>query len=219
MSLKKFPDFDYEKELWQKGYKNIAGVDEVGRGSFAGPIVAAAVIWDKETALDQNPKIKDNIEQINDSKLLKPRQREKLAGFIKKYAKDWEVAEVPVAVINRLKMGKASQMVFRKAVGGLKFRPDFLLADAFFVRYLKGLRKAKQKPIIGGDRKSISIAAASILAKVYRDKLMQKLARRHPEYGWGRNKGYGTAEHQKAIREHGLTRLHRKDFVKGVISV
>ena len=127
----------------------------------------------------------------------------------------WGVGEVGVGVINKVGIGRATQMAMRKALR--RFAPQgkvFLLVDAFHIKYLRGIGLKNQKAIIHGDQKSISIAAASILAKVYRDNLMRKLAKIHPQYGWGRNKGYGTKEHQKAIIKYGLTRLHRKKFVE-----
>jgi ribonuclease HII len=128
-----------------------------------------------------------------------------------------------VAQINNLGIKKASEIAFRRAIAnckqslpqGGKLKIDYLLIDAFYIPYVKGLRRKNQKAIIKGDTKSISIAAASIIAKVYRDKLMQKLGK-HPKYkkyGWGRNKGYGTLEHRSAIKKYGITRQHRKQFV------
>lgn len=220
------PSFSEEKRLWKKGFTLVAGIDEVGRGSFAGPVVAGAVVFPKLTK-----KKAYQIEQlgINDSKVLRSRQRERLTQEIKKQALAWDVTEIGVATINKVGIGKATQKGMRKTVLDLerkleKASLDFVLIDAFYVNYLKGLpvgRKAKsgarngrQKAIVSGDAKSISIAAASILAKVYRDRLMRRLGRKYPAYGWGKNKGYGTKLHQKAIKRYGLTRYHRKQFVK-----
>lgn len=115
-------------------------------------------------------------------------------------------------------IGRATQMAMRQAITGLWPKPDFLLIDAFYIPYVKSLRRKNQKAIIHGDQKVFSIAAASIIAKVYRDKLMRKLAGRYKVYGWDRNKGYGTCEHREAIKKYGLTRFHRKVFCKGCIN-
>lgn len=189
----------------------MAGVDEVGRGAFAGPVVAAAVVWGKNQKIILPASVK-----IDDSKKLKPRQRERAGAWIRENASGWGIGEVGPAVINRAGLGLATKMAFRQAVADLKTRlpaVDFLLIDAFFIPYVKSLRHKRQKAIVNGDEKVVSIAAASILAKVHRDSLMRKLARKHTAYGWGRNKGYGTAQHQRAIRRHGVTRLHRKAHV------
>jgi len=221
----KFPDFRFERKLWRKGYKIIAGVDEVGRGCFAGPVVAGCVIF------SPNSKFKiHNLEvRIDDSKRMTARQREKAEKWIKENALSWGIGEVPTTLINRSGMGKATKAAFRKAIksANLKLKMnkslrdknlklDFLLADAFFISYVPGLpRRRRQLAIIDGDQKSFSIAAASIIAKVYRDKLMLCLSKKSKfkKYGWGRNKGYGTKEHQKAIKKYGITRYHRKQFV------
>jgi ribonuclease HII len=208
------PNFSYEKKLWRRGFRFVAGADEVGRGAFAGPIVAAAVVF----PYDLQFPISDSGIKIDDSKKLKAREREKGAEWIKKNALGWGIGEVSAAMINRLGIGKATKIAFRKAITDVTRRlsssVDFLLVDAFYVPYTKGLRRKNQKAIVHGDTKSASIAAASIIAKVYRDKLMRKLARKHRVYGWGRNKGYGTREHQEAIKKYGVTRLHRKQFIR-----
>ncbi len=194
------PTLDFEKPLWNDGFYYVCGIDEVGRGSFAGPVVVGAVIFPKDINL---------IEGVKDSKLLKPRNREKLAEEIKKHALSYAVAEISVSVINKVGIGKATQIGFRKVIKLLDKTPDFVLMDAFYIKHYK---RKRQKAIIKGDQKSFSIAAASIIAKVYRDKLMKKLHKNYPEYKWSKNKGYGTKDHQEAIKNHGLTRLHRKSF-------
>ncbi len=204
------PNFSFEKQLWQKGFKLIAGIDEVGRGAFAGPVVVGAVIFPREIV---------QIDGINDSKLLKPRFREQLTIQIKKKALTWDVTEVGVRVINRIGIGKATEKAMRKTIRDLAkkgFLPNFVLIDYYYIPYLHGVGKARQKGIRHGDQRSFSIAAASILAKVHRDKIMRSLARRskYKLYGWGKNKGYGTKLHRKAILRCGLTRFHRKRFVE-----
>ncbi|MBI2040319.1 ribonuclease HII [Candidatus Microgenomates bacterium] len=194
------PTLDIEKTLWNSGYTYICGLDEVGRGSFAGPVCAGAVIFPK------NCKLMDG---VLDSKLLKPRQREQLAKDIKNKALAWSVAEVGVAKINKIGIGKTTQMAFRKAVKLLEKNPDYILIDAF---YIKHLNRKKQKAVKDGDKICASIAAASIIAKVHRDKLMKKLNRKYPHYGFGKHKGYGTKRHQEAIKKYGLSRIHRTSF-------
>jgi ribonuclease HII len=191
---------DIEKSLWQKGYKSICGIDEVGRGCFAGPVVAGAVIFSSDCVFPKG---------IADSKLLKPVQREVLSELIKGSAYAWAVGEISVQDINKFGIGKATQMAFRKAVKSLSENPDFLLIDAF---YIKQLNRKKQMAVPGGDKLSVSIAAASIIAKVYRDNLMKALHEKYPDYGFAKHKGYGTKFHQDAIRKYGLTKLHRTSF-------
>ena len=212
----KLPDFSFEKGLYKKGYRFIAGVDEVGRGCFAGPIVTGCVIFPLDLI------IPDSI-VINDSKKMRPKWREKSAVWIKENALSWGVGEVSAQKINKVGMGKAAKIAFRKAISNARKRfgkpIDYLLIDAFFIPYVPGLpakRQRRQLAIINGDEKSVSIAGASIIAKVYRDNLMLRLSKRpkYRKYGWGRNKGYGTREHQSAIRKYGTTRQHRKVFVE-----
>lgn len=223
------PDFLFEKRLWKKGYKFVAGVDEVGKGCFAGPLVTGCVVF----PLNSSFLIPNSI-IINDSKQMRPRQREKADKWIRESSLAWGIGEVSAQKINSVGMGKAAKIAFRKAISNAWKRLgkpiDFLLADAFFISYVPGLparrrknrkgryyKKAngRQLAIVNGDEKSVSVAAASIIAKVYRDKLMLKLSKRpkYRKYGWGRNKGYGTREHQAAIKKYGITRQHRKVFV------
>lgn len=194
------PSFDEEKILWQQGIRHIVGVDEVGRGCFAGPVVAAAVIL---------PSDFDATDEINDSKLLSPKKREKLAPIIKKYSVCYSIAEISIEIINEVGIGKATQRAFYQAVNTLTVKPQYVFIDAF---YIDNLDRKNQKPIVHGDRKSISIAAASIIAKVYRDELMQKLNAKYPQYDFHQNKGYGTKKHREAIKKFGLCDLHRKSF-------
>lgn len=189
-----------EKKLWKLGYVMVCGLDEVGRGSFAGPVCVGAVVFPKNSKL---------LNGVMDSKLLRPRQRERLAEEIKKCALAWSVAEVNVATINKVGIGKATQMAFRKSIKLLSRKPDFILIDAF---YIKHLNRKRQEAVKDGDRICTSIAAASIIAKVHRDKLMKKLHFKYPKYGFGKHKGYGTKKHQEAIKKYGLSRIHRRSF-------
>lgn len=194
------PTLNIEKKLWNSGYFYVCGLDEAGRGAFAGPVVVGAVVFPKNIILPIG---------IADSKLLKPRQREKLSEEIKKVAVAWSVAEIGVRYINKLGIGKATQMAFRKALRLLSAQADFVLIDAF---YIKHLNRKRQRPIKDGDKICASISAASIIAKVYRDKLMKKLHIKYPQYSFARHKGYGTKLHQQAINKYGLSRVHRKSF-------
>lgn len=194
------PTLDIEKKLWNLGYSLVCGIDEVGRGCFAGPVCVGAVIFPKEYLL---------IDGLADSKLLKPRQREKLAEQIKKSAISWSVSEVSVSIINKVGIGKATQMAFRKAIKLLSKNPDFVVIDAFYISHFN---RKNQKAIKDGDKICASISAASIIAKVYRDKLMKKLSKKFPQYRFSKHKGYGTKKHQEAIKKYGLSRIHRKSF-------
>jgi ribonuclease HII len=197
---KQKPTFEYEKKLWKQGLQFIAGVDEVGRGCFAGPVVAAAVI------LPSNFSATD---KINDSKKLTPKVRNELAVIIQKHALSYSIAEISVETINEKGIGKAAQQAFFKSVLDLQTQPEHILVDAFVI---EGLDKSIQTPIIYGDSLSISIAAASIIAKVYRDKLMEELHEKFVVYDFFTNKGYGTKKHREAIGKYGLCELHRKSF-------
>ncbi len=197
------PSFDEEKLFWGQGFTHIAGVDEVGRGCFAGPVVAAAVILPPGTR--QHPAM----QEVNDSKKLSAQKRGELSAIIKECALAYSIAEVSVGVINQVGIGKATQQAFVNAIGNLKIKPDHILIDAF---YIQALSRHNQKPIVHGDGISISIAAASIIAKVYRDALMQNLHEQYISYDFFTNKGYGTKKHREAIKEFGLSDLHRKSF-------
>lgn len=198
--IKQKPTFEYETKLWNQGLQFVAGVDEVGRGCFAGPVVAAAVILPSDFSAT---------DKINDSKKLTPKVREELAIIIKKHAIAYSIAEVSVSIINKVGIGKAAQQAFLKAIKGLTTEPDHVLVDAFRIDTLE---KEKQTPIVYGDSISISIAAASIIAKVYRDELMQRLHPQYEVYDFFTNKGYGTKKHREAIGKYGLCDLHRTSF-------
>jgi ribonuclease HII len=232
------PNFYYEKRLWKKGFKYVAGLDEVGRGSFAGPIVAASVVFARKFQIP-NDKLQKEKMKIDDSKKLTELQRQRADKWIKDNAVGWGVGRATVGEINRLGMAKAASSAFRRTVANANIRMharvEYLLIDTFFVPYIRGLpmrhkkaRKnhklkdsnARQLAIINGDEKSFSIAAASIVAKVARDELMKNLGkkRKYKNYRWENNKGYGTNQHQEAILKDGATRHHRKQFVDTFLS-
>ncbi len=206
--MKTLPDFSFEEKMTKKGYKFIAGIDEVGRGSFAGPVIASCVIL-SSASIDV---------YIDDSKRMTKRGREKASNWIKANSTAFGIGIASVAQINKLGIKKATEIAFRKAIKEVnkKWNIDYLLIDAFYIPNVKGVNKKKQLAIVKGDRKSLSIAAASILAKVYRDSLMISLSKDvlFKHYKWHKNKGYGTAEHRNAIKKHGITKHHRKLFVE-----
>jgi len=215
------PSFKFENAVWKNDFKIVAGIDEVGRGSFAGPVVAAAVAFAPMSNY-QFPMTNEFSNEIiiNDSKQLTAKQREIADIWIRKHALGFGIGEASVAQINKFGIKKASEIAFRKAIINSRLAVDFLLIDAFYIPYVKNLRRKNQKAIIKGDTKSISIAAASIIAKVYRDKLMASLSKqsKYKKYGWDKNKGYGTKQHREAILKYGITKLHRKLFVRNCVS-
>lgn len=214
LRINNMPNFGYEKEVWERGFHSIAGVDEVGRGCFAGPVVAGAVVFDSKTRLSDIPV------KIDDSKKLSAKRRETADRWIYKNAKACGIGSGSVSQINRLGIKKATEIAFRKAIKNCGVEIDYLLIDAFYIPYVKGLRRKNQKAIIHGDAKSVSIAAASIIAKVHRDKIMTDLSRepKYRKYKWLKNKGYGTKEHREMIQKYGVSKLHRKQFVKNYVS-
>lgn len=207
-----FPNFGEEKILWNKNIKYVIGVDEVGRGCFAGPVTAGAVVF------SVNSNFKNSVlSKINDSKLIEPKLRAILSEEIKKEALHYCISTISVETINKIGIGKATQMAIRKCIKGIleqieKDSNAYVLADGFHIKYIRSVGLKNQKGIIKGDRKSISIAAASIIAKVHRDKIMRKLNKVYPQYGFYKNKGYGTKFHQIAISKFGLSDLHRTSF-------
>ena len=187
----------FENEGYANGYLYIGGVDEAGRGPLAGPVVASVVVFEKGT----------KIPYINDSKKLSEAKREEL------FALDYGIGIVDNEEIDEYNILNATYMAMNKALNALKKKPDYLLLDAVTIPDLD----IKQFPIIKGDAKSISIAGASILAKVTRDRLMYKYDEIYPQYGFKHHKGYGTKEHYEAIEKYGITPIHRKSFLKNVL--
>lgn len=193
----------FENEGYDKGYLYIGGIDEAGRGPLAGPVVAAVVVFKQNT----------KIEGINDSKKLSEAKREELFDIIKEQALDYGIGIVNNNEIDEFNILQATYMAMKKAINCLEKTPDYLLIDAATIPGVD----TPQKPIIKGDSKSISIAAASILAKVTRDSIMYQYDEMYPEYGFKGHKGYGTKEHYEAIEKHGITPIHRKSFLKNVL--
>lgn len=184
-------------------YQYICGIDEVGRGPLAGPVCAGAVILPKDV----------DILYINDSKQLSAAKREELYDIIKKKAIAVKTAYSSPEVIDEINILQATYRAMREAINELDVKPDILLNDAVNIPEVN----IKQVPIIKGDAKSISIAAASIIAKVERDRLMVMYDELYPEYGFAKNKGYGSKEHIEALRKYGPCPIHRRSFIKGLI--
>jgi ribonuclease HII len=188
-----------EQALHREGCRAVAGVDEAGRGCLAGPVTAAAVIMHPDRP----------IPGLADSKTLTPRQREALYLRITHEAACWSVVSVPVDDIDRLNIHQASFLAMRRALEALPDVPDAVLVDGFAIPHLPW----RQEAIIKGDQSCAVIAAASIVAKVTRDRLMQALHEADPRYGFDRHKGYGTAAHVQALKAHGRSTQHRRTFM------
>lgn len=191
---------------------HIAGVDEAGRGALAGPVVAAAAVFSEHGA-------KKLLKKARDSKQLAEHERERLYDEITATALAWEVGVVSHRVIDRINIANASLQAMRDAIRKLKIPPARILLDGYFSpdalrKAFKGIA-APHECIVRGDTKVLSIAAASIIAKVTRDRIMRALNKRHHLYGFSKHKGYGTALHYKMLREHGPCRLHRRSFYLG----
>ncbi|MBI2886931.1 MAG: ribonuclease HII [Chloroflexi bacterium] len=196
------PDFRREMALWEQGYRRIAGVDEVGRGPLAGPVVAAAVL------LFPLPLEGAWISQVRDSKLLSATQRERLSPLILEHARAVAVAVVSPLEIDRMGIGAAVRTAMARALGQLPLKADYVLVDG-----RERLKTAvRQQSVVKGDRMVASIAAASIVAKVHRDRLMAELEEQYPGWGFARHKGYGTPQHLEALRNLGPSPAHRRSF-------
>lgn len=196
--LRKKPSFIFETEAYSLGYQRVGGIDEVGRGCLAGPVVAACVI------LLPNHRILN----LDDSKRLSPRKRESLSQEIYVEAYAVGMGSVGPDKIDQINILEASIVAMRKAISEMNPPPDFLLVDG----NLRQLSEIPQKSVIHGDGLSQSIAAASIVAKVYRDQLMKEYHNQYPQYDFATNKGYPTSRHLEALEKYGMTEIHRKTF-------
>jgi len=193
----------FENELYSAGHEIIAGVDEAGRGPLGGPVVAGAVILKKG----------DMIEGLNDSKKISPKKRDKLYEEIREKAVAYSVGIVDNETIDEINILQATRLAMKKAIEGLNIKPDYLLIDAE-----KNIdTQIPLSGIIKGDSLSISIAAASIIAKVTRDRMIEEMDEKYPEYEFAKHKGYGTALHIQKIKENGICPIHRKTFCKKFI--
>ncbi len=193
-------NYQLEQELYDAGYAAVCGVDEAGRGPLCGPVVAAACILPMGLV----------IEGLNDSKKLSPKKRDLLFDQIKENAIAYSIAEASVAEIDELNILEATLLAMRRAIAVLSVPADYALIDGNVDRDFSIPARA----VIGGDAKSPSIAAASILAKVTRDRACLELDRQYPQYGIAKHKGYGTKQHMDALRQYGPTPIHRKQFIR-----
>lgn len=194
------PDYSIEQELHEEGYKYVCGIDEAGRGPLCGPVFAAACILPDGLY----------IEGLNDSKKLTEKKREKLFDIIKEEAIAYCIASASVEEIDELNILEADLLAMRRAIDGLSVKADFAIIDGNVARDFQIPAKA----VVKGDATSMSIAAASVLAKVARDRICIDLDREYPEYGIAKHKGYGTKAHMDALREHGPSPIHRKKFIR-----
>lgn len=195
--------YEYEKEALSQGFQTVCGIDEAGRGPLCGPVCAAAVILPVDCEIDG----------INDSKKLSEKKREALYDVITEKAIAYSVFMVDAKTIDEINILQATFLAMRKAVEGLSVQPDIALIDG---NGKPGL-DMEQRTVIKGDAKSVSIAAASILAKVSRDRYMLKLDEKYPQYQFAKHKGYGTKLHYEMIAEHGICEEHRKTFLKKIL--
>lgn len=213
--MKTSPHFNFEKPLWEKDFL-VAGIDEVGRGSFAGPLVVAGVIL---TPITDASTLKFLLSfGINDSKLISAKKRKMLKNITQEYIFYSSIQSIDVDIINEKGIGNANKLGFQKVAQDLlantKTRDLFFLTDAF---QIPEVNTTRQKNIIRGDSTSITIALASILAKIQRDTYMENLALEFPKYGFEKHKGYGTKFHRNMLKEIGACMHHRTEFVKNYI--
>lgn len=193
------PTLQRERALWAQGFRYVAGLDEVGRGPLAGPVLAAVVVF---------PPGQRAIRGLRDSKELTGPQRERVGRLIRRAAAGWAVAAASVREIDRVNIRRATALAFQRALARLTLPVDYILVDGRPVPELGRPHDA----IVDGDARCESIAAASVLAKIVRDRLMSRLGRRYPAFHWERNKGYATADHLAALEAGGPTPHHRKSF-------
>lgn len=231
--MKTLPNYYFEKKVWRKGFEIVGGCDEVGRGCLAGPVACGCVVFTKHFSTRNIP----SEIRIDDSKKLSAKQRDLSAKWIKRNCLTYGIGAGTVSEINKYGIVRATQKAFRRAVktaqNKLGSQISFILFDAFYVPNMNGMKMPAKKlrknnsenisggqlAIINGDEKSVSIAASSIVAKVYRDNLMTKLSAeiRYKEYGWDKNKGYGTKVHIKTLKKLGPTKIHRRKFIEKII--
>ncbi len=198
------PDYEFEKAAVNSGFSCICGVDEAGRGPLAGPVCAAAVILPEGAV----------IEGLDDSKKLTEKKRERLYDIIKETAVAYSVAYGTLEEIETVNILEATYLAMNRAIEGLSVKPDFALIDGN--RVPRGI-KIPCETIVKGDSKSMSVAAASVLAKVTRDRLMLEYDKKYPEYNFKKHKGYGTREHTELIKQYGPCEIHRFSFLKNIL--
>ena len=204
----KYPNFYQEKRLWRKGYKRVVCLDEAGRGPLSGPVIAVAVMT-KSNFKSKILNFKSNFKGIKDSKKLSPKKREEIFKILKNCPFiEWGIGRVSEKVIDKINILEATKLAMKKAIKKLKRKPDFLILDGNFKIDLK----IPQKSIVKGDEKVFSCAAASIIAKVTRDKIMERYDKKFPHYGFSKHKGYPTKFHLKMLKKYGPCKIHRKTF-------
>ena len=201
--MSKLPTNILEQELIASGYRRVAGIDEAGRGALAGPVVAAAVILPEEC----------DVEGVRDSKRVPEAEREELYGKIIASAEAWGVGVIDNSTVDAINILQATFRAMKQAVSSLSIKPDYALIDGRDIPKLE----VRSRGVIKGDSVSLSIAAASILAKVTRDRVMRKKGEEFPWYGFQQNKGYGTQKHREAIQEYGPCTLHRLTFLGNLL--
>jgi len=200
--MTKAPPLRYEKELWTLGYKYIGGIDEAGRGAWAGPVAAAVVVFPTDAGILRS------LARVRDSKCMTPLQRERAAPIIKSESLAWGIGFSSSQEIDEIGILPATRQAIMRALEMLPFPPEYLLLDYIHWPGLASPHLALPK----GESLSLSIAAASVLAKTARDSFMRELEIQHPGYGFDRHKGYGTAGHRAALRRFGMSPFHRKSF-------
>jgi ribonuclease HII len=205
IDLPKFPTLNFERFLWNDGFARIAGIDEAGRGAWAGPVCAAAVILPPDLSLTRT------LDRVRDSKLMTPLARETWAPHIKEAALAWGVDFASAEEIDALGIVRATKLAATRALETLT--PNYIIPDYLLTDYLLFPEiDLPQTALVKGDRRSLSVAAASVLAKTARDARMRELDGVYPGYGFARHKGYGTRIHLEAIRRRGMCEIHRKSF-------
>lgn len=204
MVTKPAPTLDTEAGLFASGARIVAGLDEVGRGALAGPVTIGAVCIDTTAAVVPVG--------LRDSKLMTARQRDAMEETVKQWALSWSLGEASASEIDRLGIMGALSLAASRALGGLVVQPDWVILDGTVPFVVEEPGGPRVMTMAKADRDCASVAAASVIAKVARDRLMTELHDLHPVYGWNGNKGYGAAVHTAAIREHGLTDLHRRSW-------
>ena len=206
----KYPNLKEEKRLWKKGFEVVVGLDEAGRGALAGPVVAAAVFINSKHQAPNSKKSGIFLKGVKDSKKLTQKKREELYQLIVKCPfLEWGIGKVSERVIDKINILEATKLAMKKAIKKLKRKPDYLILDGNFKLDLP----IPQKSIVKGDEKIFSCAAASIIAKVTRDKIMEKYAKKFPKYGFEKHKGYATKFHLKILKKYGPCKIHRKSFL------
>ena len=202
VNMRETPGLNLEQALWEQGYQFIGGMDEAGRGAWAGPVMAALVI------LPNNPQLGLTLSGVRDSKQMTPRQRSRWALEVKAIALAWSVGEASPAEIDEIGILPATRLAFSRAIKGCELMPQYLLLDYIHWPGLKNPHQMMPK----GESRSLSIAAASVLAKTTRDQRMIELDGQVPGYGLARHKGYGTAIHAEALQRLGTSNIHRRSF-------